>query len=158
MEDNETNIGLVGQTIKDLLPTVNEGFNWEIVKRRYDSDPVGTAMSLYFTEELGKDPEEQVHLGIADGPEIVVLDAVDEEWDHIGSVVTYQDYGMKILDPDHPMDPTTARYQHAGVAIHPTGDESRERVWMVVSNVLEIILESVIHAQKTQAEAERSEG
>jgi hypothetical protein len=51
------------------------------------------------------------------------------------------------------MDPDRARYQHAGVTIHPGPDKSRERTWLVVSNVLDIMLDSVVY-QKNNADAQ----
>jgi len=157
MTETETTIGIVGQTIKDLLPTVNQGFNWDIITEQYDESPVGTAMSVHLTDETGEDAIEQVMLGIADGPRIVILEELTPEWDYIGAIVTYQDYGLRILDVDDPMTPDRARYQHGGVTIHPAEDESRERVWLVTSNVLDIMLESLVWRQQQQengAEAE----
>lgn len=145
MSAQESEIGLVGSTIRDLLPTVNEGFNWDIVKDRFDENPVGTAMSLHFTDESGETAIEQVHLGIVEGPKIVVLDRVDESWDYLGAIVTYQNFGLRILDPEDEMTPSKARYQHRGVTIHPAENESRTRVWLVVSKVLDVLLESVIY-------------
>lgn len=153
MSQHTTELGVVGQTIQDLLPALNQGFNWDLIKRRYDDHPEGTAMSLHFTADDGEEPVEEVYLGIAEGPRIVILDQIDDRWDYIGAVVTYQDFGMRILDPEDPMDPDRARYQHRGVQIHPAEDESRERVWLVVSNVLEVMLETVIHQSKQQAGA-----
>jgi len=152
MTETETTIGIVGQTIKDLLPTVNQGFNWDIITEQYDESPVGTAMSVHLTDETGEDAIEQVMLGIADGPRIVILEELTPEWDYIGAIVTYQDYGLRILDVDDPMTPDRARYQHGGVTIHPAEDESRERVWLVTSNVLDIMLESLIYDRKTDGD------
>lgn len=152
MSENTTELGIVGSTIQDLLPTVNEGFNWDIIKKRYDSDPVGVAMSLHFTDEEGAEPIEEIYLGIGEGPRIVLIDELDETWDYLGAVVTYQDFGLRILDPDDDMTPDRARYQHSGITIHPAEDESKERTWMVISNVLDIMLESVIY-QNNQPEA-----
>lgn len=151
MNDGQSDIGIVGQTIKDLLPTVNAGFDWDIVRERYDENPVGTSMSLHFTGESGQEPVEEVYLGIAEGPEIVMLDGINDQWDYIGAIVTYQDYGLRMLDPDDPMTPDRARYQHGGVTIRPSQNESRERVWLVVSNVLEIMLESIIYEAQGRA-------
>jgi hypothetical protein len=145
MSQSADDLGLVGQTIKDLLPTVNEGFNWDIIENRYDEDPVGTAMSLHFTDGSGEEALEDIYLGIAQGPQIVILPGVDENWDYIGAVVTYQDFGMRILDPDDEMTPDRARYQHGGVTINSPEEKSRERTWMVISNVLDIMLESLIY-------------
>lgn len=153
MSENNDGLGIVGQTIKDLLPTVNQGFNWEIIEERYDEEPVGTAMSLHFTDESGEDAVEEVMLGIAEGPEIVVLGGDAQGWDYIGAIVTYQDYGLRILDVDDPMTPDKARYQHGGVTIHPAEGESRERVWLVTSNVLDIMLESLIYEKQEQQQA-----
>lgn len=146
MSGRETNIGLVGETVRDLLPTVNSGFDWEIIKKRYDSDPTGKAMSLHFTDKTGENNVEDVHLGIAEGPKIIVLDELTDDWHYLGAIVTYQDYGVRMLNPEDDMTPSRARFQHGGVSIHPAGDESRERVWMVTKNVLDIMLESVIYA------------
>lgn len=154
MNQYETELGLVGGTVRDLLPTVNRGFNWDIIRDRYDESPVGTAMSIYFTDEDGGEPVEKVHLAITDGPEIVVLQQLDDRWDYIGAIVTYQDFGLRILDPEDPMTPDRARYQHAGVTIQPAEGESRERVWLVVSNVLEIMLESIIYEQQRDGEGQ----
>lgn len=151
MSQQQSGIGIVGQTVKDLLPMVNEGFNWEIIENRYDETPVGTAMSLHFTEESGDDSVEDLYLGIAEGPRIVTLDGIGDEWDYIGAVVTYQDFGIRILDPDDEMTPDRARYQYGGVTINPAEGHSRERTWMVISNVLDIMLESVIHKEKQQS-------
>lgn len=140
--------GIVTQTIIDLLPTVNAGFNWDIITERYDSDPTGTAMSLHFTDDSGAEPVEEVTLGIKEGPEIAVIEELTDDWNYIGAIVTYQDYGLRILDPDDPMDPDRARYAHGGVTIHPAEDKSKERTWLVVSNVLDIMLESVIYEQQ----------
>lgn len=153
MSEYETRLGIVGNTIVDLLPTVNEGFNWETIEERYDENPVGTAMSLHFTDEEGGESSEDVHLAIAEGPQIVVLEELDQRWDYIGAIVMYQDFGLRILDPEDPMTPDRARYQHRGVEIYPHGDESRERVWLVTSNVLDTMLESIIYEQQQQAEA-----
>ncbi len=158
MSQSEPQIGIVGQTIKDLLPTVNEGFKWEIIENRYDEDPVGVAMSLHFTNEDGDEPIEEIYLGIGEGPRIVLLDTMDEEaWDYLGAVVTYQDYGIRILDPDDPMTPDRARYQHSGITIHPAAEQSKERTWMVISNVLDIMLESVVY-QNGHEDAPRAGG
>lgn len=148
MSTQDSNIGIVGQTIADLLDTVNEGFNWDIIRERYDNDPVGTAMSLHFTDETGEEALEDVYLGIAEGPEIIVLPTVDDDWDYIGAVVTYQDYGIRLLDPEDEMTPDKARYQHGGVTIKPPENKSRERTWMVISNVLDIMLESIIYEKR----------
>lgn len=148
-EEYRTDLGIVGNAIKELLPTVNEGFNWDVVKERYDEDPVGLAMGLFFTDESGAEPVEQVYVGIDSGPEIVLIDQLDTTWEYIGSVVTYQDYGLRILDPDDEMTPHRARVQYGGVDIHPENDHSRERVWYVTSNVLEVMLESVIYEQRS---------
>lgn len=149
MSKSGNGIGIVGQTIKDLLPTVNEGFNWDVVKNRFDPDPIGKAMSLHFTEESGEQPIEEIYLGIAEGaggePELVVLDGVGDGWDYLGAVITYQDYGLNILDPNSDMDATIARYSHGGVRIEAGEGKSKEQVWMVVSKVLDIMLESHIH-------------
>lgn len=149
MSDTQTELGPVGKTIRDLLPIVNDGLDWEMVKTRYDSRPEGTAMSLHLTDESGDQKVEQVYLGIAPGPELVVLDHLSDEWDYIGAIVTYQKYGRKILDAGDPMTPDRARYTHGGVTVHPHGDESRERVWFVVKNVLDIMLESIVWAQQS---------
>lgn len=154
MSADDTELGLVAQTIRDLLPAVNKGFNWEIIENRYDEDPVGTAMSLHFTDESGENAVEEVVLGIAEGPRIVFLNGLTDEWDYIGAIVTYQNYGIRMLDPDDAMTPKRARYQHGGITIHPSGNESRERVWLVVSNVLDIMLETVIYQQQNGAEAD----
>jgi len=151
MTDNQTQLGMVGETIRDLLPTVNRGFNWEIIEERYDENPVGTAMSIHFTEESGEEAVEEVYLGIGEGPQIAILPELEPGWDYIGAIVTYQDFGLRILDVNDPMTPDKARYQHAGVTIHPHEDESRERVWLVISNVLDIMLDSLIWEQQ-QAE------
>lgn len=152
MSGRETNIGLVGETVRDLLPTVNTGFDWDVIKSRYDNSPEGKAMSLHFTDDSGNNNVEDVHLGIAEGPEVVVLDKLTDEWDYIGAIVTYQDFGLRMLNPDDPMTPNRARFQHGGVSIHEADGESRERVWMVTSNVLDIMLESVIHEAKQRAQ------
>lgn len=149
MSEHTTTGGIVTQTITDLLDTVNAGFNWNIIEERYDENPVGTAMSLHFTDESGEEAVEEVTLGIAEGPKIVVLGQLTDEWDYIGAIVTYQDFGLRMLDPDDPMTPDRARYQHAGVTIHPGEGKSRERTWLVVSNVLDIMLESVIYEAQT---------
>lgn len=154
MSNADDDLGLVGQTIKDLLPTVNEGFNWSIIEDRYDEDPVGTAMSLHFTDEGGEEAVEEIFLGIAQGPRIVVLPGVDDQWDYLGAIVTYQDFGLRMLDPDDKMTPDRARYQHGSVTIRAADGKSRERVWMVISNVLDIMLESVIYQRQTSDEAE----
>lgn len=148
MSNTQPELGLVGQTISDLLPLVNEGFNWDIIENRYDEDPVGTAMSLHFTDETGQNSVEDVYLGIDSGPEIIILSELTDDWDYIGAVVTYQDFGTRILDPEDDMTPDRARYQHAGVTIRAPEEQSRERTWMVTSNVLDIMLESVIHDQQ----------
>lgn len=151
MSEHETEIGIVGQTVKDILPMVNEGFNWEVVKNRFDPDPVGKAMSLHFTDEQGKEPVEKIHLGIAQGedgePELVFLENVGPEWGYLGVVTTYQDFGIKILDPNNPMDAERARYQHRGIKVSTPEGTSTERTWMVVSKVLDIMLESHVHKQ-----------
>ncbi len=100
MSPRQTTGGIVTDTIKDLLPTVNAGFNWDIVRERYDRNPEGTAMSLHFTDDSGEEPVEEVLLGIADGPKLVVLDEYTEEWDYLGAIVMYQKHGIRILDPD----------------------------------------------------------
>jgi hypothetical protein len=151
MSQEQPDMGLVGQTIAGLLGTVNEGFDWDVIERRYDEDPVGTAMALHFTDEDGEDA---VLLGIADGPRIVMLDELTDEWEYIGAIVTYQRFGLRILDPIDDMTPDKARYQHRGVTIYPGEEESRERVWLVVSNVLDIMLETVIYKANQQAEEE----
>lgn len=148
MSNTQQGLGMVGRAIEDLLPVVNQGFNWNIIKERYDEDPVGTAMSLHLTDESGEDSIEDVFLGIATGPQIVMLSEISDDWDYIGAVVTYQDYGLRILDPDDEMTPDKARYQHAGVTIEPGEGKSRERTWLVVSNVLDILLETVVWQQK----------
>lgn len=152
MTGGGTNIGVVGQTVADLLPTVNEGFNWDIIKNRYDESPVGTAMSLHFTDETGEQSVEDIYLGISDGPEIVVLEEMDDSWDYIGAIITYQDFGMRLLDPDDPMTPDRARYQHGGVTIQASEGHSRERTWMVISNVLNIMLESLVYNRENKAD------
>jgi hypothetical protein len=141
---NTQDPGIVEMTVRDLLPTVNAGFNWEMVTQRYDPDPVGTALTIYFTDESGKEKIEEIHLGIAEGPELVVLDGLDPRWDFIGSIVTKQDIGIRILDPDDDMDPDRARFHHGRVEIHPAEGEGRERVWLVCSQVLDVMLESII--------------
>lgn len=152
MTNKESVLGVVGETIRDLLPLVNEGFNWNIIKERYDEHPEGTAMSIHLTDGSGEDVVEEVVLGITEGPEIVVLDRLTPEWKYIGAIVTYQDYGFRILDVDDDMTPDKARYQHAGVSIHPADGESRERVWLVISNVLDIMLETLIYKRQMAAE------
>lgn len=156
MSQQEPELGLVGTTVKDLLPTVNEGFNWDLLKRRYDSNPAGSAMSLHFTAEDGEESLEDVYLGIAEGPRLVVLPGVTEDWDYLGAIITYQDYGMRMLDPEDSMTPDRARYQHGGVTIQPAEEKSRERLWLVTSKVLDIMLESVVHNNEA-ADAEVSD-
>lgn len=151
MSHEPQEFGLVGQTINDLLPTVNRGFNWDIIENRYDENPVGTAMSLHFTDEGGEESVEDIYLGIAQGPQIVTLPGVDDQWEYIGAIVTYQDFGLRILDPDDDMTPDKARYQHGGVTIESPEGQSRERTWLVVSNVLDIMLDSLIYEQQQQA-------
>lgn len=153
MSQQEPDLGLVGMTIRDLLPMVNEGFRWDLITEQYDEDPVGTAMSLHFTDEDGDDAIEEIFLGIAPGPKLVVLPAINEEWDYLGAIVTYQDFGMRMLDPDDDMTPDRARYQHGGITIRAAEGESRERVWMVTSNVLDTMLESLIY-QRNQKNGE----
>lgn len=145
----KSELGVVGGAIAELLGTVNEGFDWDVVTERYDEDPTGMAMGLFFTNEEGDEPVEQVYVGVSSGPEIVLIEELDASWEYIGSVVTYQDYGLRILDPDDEMDPKRARYQYGGVDIHPESGHSRERVWMVTSNVLDAMLESIIWKQKS---------
>lgn len=157
MSTNQTQLGIVGQTIKDLLGVVNSGFNWDIIEDRYDEDPENVAMSLHFTNEEGQEPVEEIYLAIDEGPSIVVLDTLNDSFDYLGAVVTYQDFGLRILDPDDDMTPDRARYQHSGITIHPAEGVSKERTWMVISNVLDIMLESVVY-QQTQAEAGGKEG
>ena len=146
MSPRQTTGGIVTDTIKDLLPTVNAGFNWDIVRKRYDRNPEGTAMSLHFTDDSGDEPVEEVLLGIADDPKLVVLDQYTDDWDYLGAIVMYQKHGIRILDPDDPMNADAARYQHGSVTIRPGEDKSRERTWMAVSKILDIMLESVIHS------------
>lgn len=148
-----TDIDIVGNAIQELLPTLNEGFNWDMVIEQYDEDPVGMAMGVFFTDQSGQEPVERVFLGVSEGPKIVMLDGLDERWEYIGSIVTYQNYGLRILDPDDDMTPDRARYQYGGVSIHPESGHSRERVWMVISNVLEVMLESIVYQQNQQAAA-----
>lgn len=157
MSETETTLGIVGQTIKDLLPLVNQGFNWSIIEERYDEAPVGTAMSVHLTDQSGEEAIEQVMLGIAEGPRIVILEQLQPKWDYIGAIVTYQDYGLRILDVDDPMTPDKARYQHGGVTMHPAEDESRERVWLVTSNVLNIMLETLVWQQQQAGDGAEAE-
>lgn len=145
MTEQTTTMGFVGETIKELLPAVNNGFDWDFIKDHYDEEPVGTAMSLHFTDEEGEETAEELYLGIAEGPQIIVLDQLTADWDYLGAIVTRQESGARILDPKDPMTPDRARYTHRDVAIQPSEAESRERVWMVVSNVLEAMLESLIY-------------
>lgn len=152
MSGRQTNIGIVGETVRDLLPTVNNGFDWDVIKKRYDSDPTGKAMSIHFTDESGDNSVEDIHLAITEGPEVVLLDELTDEWEYIGAIVTYQDFGVRMLNPEDDMTPTRARFQHGGVSIHPQDGESRERVWLVTKNILEIILESVIHQSNSGTE------
>lgn len=156
MTQVNNNIGIVGKTITDILPVVNEGFNWELVKERFDPDPVGKAMSLHFTEDDGKEPIEEIYLGIAQGeggePRLVVLDSLGPNWEYLGSVVTYQDYGLKILDPDNPMTADEARYAHGGVKIQAGEGQSREKTWMVVSKVLDIMLKSHVYSDSGEGD------
>lgn len=148
MTEDRNNIQIVGQTIQDLLPVVNAGFNWSLIERLYDDQPVGTAMSLHFTDETGEESVEDLYLAIEDGPSVAVVPNVTEAHDYIGAVVMYQDYGLRMLDPDDPMTPDRARYHHRGVTIQPAEGKSRERTWMVISNVLDVMLESVIYKQE----------
>jgi len=145
MTDDHNTIGIVGETIKDLLPIVNSGFNWDIIERLYDDQPVGTAMSLHFTDESGEQSVEDIYLAIEEGPAIAVTPTITDSHDYIGAVIMYQDYGLRILDPDDPMTPDRARYHHRGVTIQAAEGKSRERTWMVISNVLDVMLESVIY-------------
>lgn len=147
MSQPQPSTGPVTDMIVDLLPTVNEGFNWDVITERFDKDPVGTAMSLHFTTETGDEPEEELLLAITDGPEIEVVEEVTDAHDYIGALVMYQHIGLRILDADDRMDPVRARYQANAVTIHPGEGKSRERTWLVVSNVLQIILNTVIHTQ-----------
>jgi hypothetical protein len=151
MTENRNNIDIVGQTIQDLLPVVNAGFNWDIIERLYDDQPVGTAMSLHFTDESGENSIEDLYLAIEEGPSVALVPTVTEEHDYIGAVIMYQDYGLRMLDPDDPMTPDRARYHHRGVTIQAAEGKSRERTWMVISNVLEVMLESVIYKQQQPA-------
>lgn len=145
MNNQTSKIGLVGGMIQDLLPMVNRGFDWEIIKQRYDNSPEGTAMSLHLTDEQGQEPMEEIYLGLGEGPRIVILDELTDEWDYIGAVTMYQDAGAKILDPDNDLTPDMARYRDGEVRIDTPAEKSDERVWLVISNVLEIMLESFIH-------------
>lgn len=141
----ESTGGIVTATIEDLLPTVNAGFNWDIIREKYDSHPEGTAMSLHFTNDQGSEPVEEIVLGIADGPKIEVLDKLTDEWDYLGGIVMFQESGLRILDPEDEMTPDRARYQYRDVTIHPANGKSKERTWLVVSNVLDIMLESLVY-------------
>ena len=132
-----------------MLPAANEGFNTDLLTERYDENPERTAMSVHFTDGPGGDELEKVALGVNDDLELEMLGTIPETYQYIGAVVTYQDYGMQILDPDHPMTPDRARYQHGGVKILPAEGESRERTWLVISNVMDIILESAIYQQNS---------
>lgn len=153
MSESTAERGIVAGAIADMLPTVNEGFNTDLLTERYDENPERTAMSVHFTDESGDDELEKVALGVNDDLELEMLERIPESYRYIGAVVTYQAYGLDILDPDHPMTPDRARYQHEGVKILPAEGESRERTWLVISNVLDIILASAIHKQETDAEA-----
>lgn len=145
--------GVVGQTIKDLLPVLNEGFNWEIVTGRYDKDPTQTALTIEFTNEGGDKVVEHVTLGVMEGPEITILEEVPEHYKWMGAIVTYQDYGIRILDPNDDMTPDRARYTHRGVQIQPAEGESRERLWLVASSIMESMLESVVWKQQQAAQS-----
>jgi hypothetical protein len=148
MSKTEDQPGVVEQTIKDLLPVLNAGFDWERVKQFYDKHPEGTAITLQFKDKGGENTIEEITMVVNDGPEIAITDAVPEDYNWLGVIATYQDYGLKILDPEHPMGPDEARYTHRGVTIHPAEEESRERLWLVGSGVLESMLESVIWKQE----------
>jgi hypothetical protein len=157
MADNTTTLGVVGETMKDLLPLVNQGFNWQIIKERYDESPVGTAMAVHLSTDHEDLPDEQVILGIAEGPRIVILERLQPKWEYIGAIGTYQEYGNRILDVNDPMTPDRARYQYDAVTIRPAEGESRERVWLVTSNVLDIMLESLVWQQEQAADGVEAE-
>jgi hypothetical protein len=152
MSETQDQPGVVEQTIKELLPTLNAGFEWERVKQFYDKHPEHTAITLQFKNKSGEKTVEEITLVVDDGPEIAITNTVPEEYKWLGVIATYQDYGLKILDPEHPMGPDEARYTHRGVTIHPAEDESRERLWLVGSGVLESMLESVIWKQEQEQE------
>ena len=145
MSQGRSKLGFVGTTIQDLLPRVNEGFNWGLIKERYDNHPEGTAMSLHLTGDRGQEPIEEIYMGLAEGPRIVILDQLTDDWDYIGAVTMYQDSGAAILNPDNELTPDMARYRDGTVDIATPEGKSSERVWMVVSNVLDIMLNSLIH-------------
>lgn len=153
MSQTESAEGIVTQTIRDLLPVVNEGFDSAVLVERYDEDPAGTAMSVHFTDKSGENEVEVITLGVTDALELEVLPRLTDEWEYIGAIVMYQDHGLRILDPDSKMTPDRARYQYGGVTIRPSEGNSRERTWLVVSNVLDIILESVVYKRKQQQQA-----
>jgi hypothetical protein len=138
----------VGSIVGGLLGEVNAGFNWDVVRERFDPDPVGKSITLHFLNEDGETLAEKVTLGVADGPELVLVgDDGDPRFENVGDVVTYQDYGLRVLDPDDNMTPEAARYQYNGVNIETAEGESRERVWLIASTILNIMLESIIREQ-----------
>lgn len=139
---------LVTDTIRGLLPVINSGFDTTELTERYDANPERTAMSIHFTDADGERAIERIVLGLDDDLEVTILDGIPDGWRNIGAIVTYQDYGLRILDPDDDMTPQRARYQHAGVRIEPADGEHRERVWLVISSMLEVILESIIYKQQ----------
>ena len=134
----------VTDIIEGLLPQVNAGFNWELVKERFDPDPAGKALTMHFLQDDGETLAEAVTIGVTEGPELVLTTEDDERFTKVGDIVTYQDYGLRVLDPDDPMTPQKARYQYNGVNIESIEGESRERVWLIGSTILEIMLDSVI--------------
>lgn len=147
MSESQEQMGMVERTIRDLLPTLNAGLNWEEILERYDANPSHTVMAIQFADKEGAEVKEQVLLGIKPGPEITVFDEVPEDYTFLGAIETYQDYGIRILDPDDDMTPATARYTMNGVTIRPVEGESKERLWLVGSNVLESMLQSIIWKQ-----------
>lgn len=146
----------VTDIIEALLPKVNAGFNWDVVQDRFDPDPTGKSLTMHFLAEDGETLAEAITLGVHDknaddstsdiDPELIITTEDDDRFEKVGDIVTFQDYGLRVLDPDDPMTPQKARYQYNGVNIESIEGESRERVWLIGSTILEIMLDSIINA------------
>lgn len=139
-----TDAGIVGEIIQNILPKVNEYLDWEYIREHYDEDPTGVAMAVSFVESEDDDePAETLLFGIAEGPEVILLNQLTPEWEYLGTVMTFQEYGVKIFTPDDEMTPHKARYQYGGVDIYPAEGHSRTRLWYVGSEVLTMVMNTL---------------
>lgn len=141
MSSQQSEPKLVAQTVKGLLPRVNQRLDWEYIRRKFDPEPEGTALSFHFSDDSGEGYVEELTLAVNSEPRIVMLDEADDSWEYLGAIATFHETGLRCLNPDDELTVERAYYQHGDIDIHPVEGQSRGALWLIGKSIFEIVLE-----------------